>query len=94
VYELGLKLLDGSLAAEGGKEIDYNLASGATGVTDLSVIESAIKTDDAAKAKWAEIKKSLDDISAKIKDGTIKVSNAQIGQTLDYATLTNVKLPK
>ncbi len=94
VYELGLKLLDGSLASEGGKEIDYNLASGATGVTDLSVIESAIKTDDAAKAKWAEIKKSLDDISAKIKDGTIKVSNAQIGQTLDYATLTNVKLPK
>lgn len=93
VYELGLKMLDGSLASEGGKEIDYNLASGATGVTDLSVIEKSIKSDDAAKAKWAEIKKSLDDIAAKIKDGSIKVSNAQVGETLDYATLTNVKLP-
>jgi len=93
VYELGLKLLDGTLAAEGGKEIDYSLASGATGITDLSAIEAALKTDDAAKAKWAEIKKSMDDTAAKIKDGTIKVTNAQIGDKLDYSTLTNVKLP-
>lgn len=94
VYELGMKMLDGTLSAQGGKEIDYNLASEATGITDLSVIEAALKTDAAAKAKWAEIRKSMDEISAKIKDGTVKVTNAQIGDTLDYATLTNVKLPK
>ena len=94
VYELGLKMLDGTLSAQGGKQIDYNLASEATGITKLSVIEAALKTDDAAKAKWADIRKSMDDISAKIKDGTIKVTHAQIGDTLDYSTLTNVKLPK
>ncbi|MDD5659963.1 MAG: BMP family ABC transporter substrate-binding protein, partial [Actinomycetota bacterium] len=76
VLELGPKLLDGTLAAEGGKEISYALASGATGITDLSVIESAINTDADAQAKWSEIKTYIDNISAKIKDGSIKVTNA------------------
>ncbi len=93
VHELGKQLVDGKLAEQGGKELSYDLSSGATGVTDLSVIEAALKSDDAAKAKWAEIKTFLADTSAKIKDGTIKVTNAQVGETLDYATLTNVKLP-
>ncbi|MGC4152001.1 MAG: BMP family ABC transporter substrate-binding protein [Propionicimonas sp.] len=93
VQELGKKLLDGTLAAEGGKELSYDLDSGATGITDLSVIETALKADDAAKAKWGEIRAFLDDTTAKVKDGTIKVTNAQVGETLDYATLTHVKLP-
>ena len=94
VLELGPKLLEGTLAVEGGKELSYTLASGATGITDLSVIESAISTDADAQAKWGEIKAYVDNISAKIKDGSIKVTNAQIGETLDISTLSNVKLPK
>lgn len=93
VIEFGSKLVDGTLAADGGKEIFYTLASGATGITDLSVIESAIRTDAAAQAKWSEIKAYIDNVSAKIKDGSIKVTNAQIGERLNISTLSNIKLP-
>lgn len=93
VIEFGSKLVGGTLAADGGKEIFYTLASGATGITDLSVIESAIRTDAAAQAKWDEIKAYIDNVSAKIKDGSIKVTNAQIGERLNISTLSNVKLP-
>lgn len=93
VIEFGSKLVDGTLAADGGKEIFYTLASGATGITDLSVIESAIRTDAAAQAKWGEIKAYIDNVSAKIKDGSIKVTNAQIGERLNISTLSNIKLP-
>lgn len=86
-------MVDGTLAADGGKEIFYTLASGATGITDLSVIESAIRTDAAAQAKWGEIKAYIDNVSAKIKDGSIKVTNAQIGERLNISTLSNIKLP-
>ncbi len=93
VIEFGSKLVEGTLAADGGKEIFYTLASGATGITDLSVIESAIRTDAAAQAKWSEIKAYIDNVSAKIKDGSIKVTNAQIGERLNISTLSNIKLP-
>lgn len=91
VVDLTQKALDGTLAPEGGKEIDYTLASNATGITDLSELGKFVKNDDAASAEWTKIKQSLADIAAKIGDGTIKVSNAQVGQHLDYSTLTNVK---
>lgn len=94
VIELGSKLVEGTLAEDGGKEIFYTLSSGATGITDLSVIESAIRTDAAAQAKWAEIKTYIENVSAKIKNGSIKVTNAQIGEKLDISTLNNIKLPK
>lgn len=93
VFELGKKLIDGSLANAGGTVINYTLDSGATGITDLKTIEAAIKTDDAAKQKWSDIKKYINDVSAKISDGTIKVTNAQIGETLDISTLSNIRLP-
>lgn len=93
VIEFGSKLVEGTLAADGGKEIFYTLASGATGITDLSVIESAVRTDAAAQAKWGEIKAYIDNVSAKIKDGSIKVTNAQIGERLNISTLSNIKLP-
>ncbi len=94
VVELGKLFKDGKLADKGGKEIDYTLASGATNITDLSIIAASIKTDDAAKAKWKEITTYLDGISSKIKDGSIKVTNAQIGETTDMTKLSNLKLPK
>ena len=94
VYELGRQYLDGKISESGGKEISYALSSQATGITDLSVIEAALKTDDAAKAKWAEIKEYIDTLTVKINKGEIKVTNAQIGETLDVSTLSNVKLPK
>jgi len=94
VIELGSKLAEGTLAEDGGKEISYTLSSGATGITDLSVIESAIRTDAVAQAKWDEIKTYIENVSAKIKDGSIKVTNAQIGEKLDISTLNNIKLPK
>jgi basic membrane protein A len=94
VIELGKLFKDGKLAEQGGKEIDYTLASGATSITDLSTIAASIKTDDAAKAKWKEIVAYVDGIASKIKDGSIKVTNSQIGEATDMSTLSNIKLPK
>lgn len=93
VYELGKEYAAGTVGAKGGTQIDYTLASGATGITDLSVIEGFIKTDDAAKTKWQEIKDKLKELTDKIGSGEIKVTNAQVGETLDMATLSNVKQP-
>ena len=94
VYELGKQYVEGTIGENGGKEISYTLSSGATGITDLSTFEAALKTDDAAKAKWSEIKAELADAAKKITDGSIKVTNAQIGEKLDMSTLSNVKQPK
>lgn len=93
VQELGAKLLDGTIASVGGTTIDYNLQSGATGMTDLSTISTFIKSDTDAQAKWKSIQSAIQETATKIKNGSIKVTNAQIGESLDYATLTNVKLP-
>lgn len=94
VVELGTMFKDGTLSQKGGKEIDYTLQSGATSITDLSTISAAIKTDAAATAKWTQIKTYIDGVAAKIKDGTIKVPNAQIGETTDMKAFSNIKLPK
>lgn len=94
VVELGKLFKDGKLAEKGGKELDYTLASGATSITDLSTIAASIKTDADAQAKWKEIVAYVNDISQKIKDGKIKVTNAQVGETTDMTSLSNVKLPK
>jgi basic membrane protein A len=94
VVELGKLFKGGELAAQGGKEIDYTLASGATSITDLSTIAASIKTDAAAQAKWKEIVAYVNQVNEKIKDGTIKVTNAQVGETTDMTSLSNLKLPK
>lgn len=91
VQELGAMLLAGDLGSVGGTQVDYTLASGATGITDLSVIKQHIKQDEAAQAKWAEIEAYIADLSEKISSGEIEVSNAQLGEHLDLSTLTNVK---
>lgn len=68
----------------------YALETGATGITDLSVISKSIAPTDAAQAKWKEIQQALSDISAKIASGEIVVTDAQAGEQLDTAALANV----
>lgn len=70
--------------------LNYTLNSGATGITDLSVISEKIKTD--GQAAWAEIKGKVEAIRAKIESGEIKVTNAQSGEKFDPATLSNAKI--
>lgn len=91
VNELGHLLLDDNLSSVGGTEIDYTLASGATGITDLSTFKQHIKTDDEATAKWAEIEAYIADLTEQINSGAIQVSNAQLGEKLDLSALTNLK---
>ena len=64
----------------------YDLASGATGITDLSEIEKAVQDG----AKWTEIKDKLAQASQAIENGEIQVVNAQLGETFDPATCPNV----
>lgn len=91
VFEIIQHYKNNTLDKVNGKALSYNLASGATGITDLSTIESKIAP--AGKAKWDEIKNELDSISKKIASGEIKVTNAQAGQALDKTKLKNLSMP-
>lgn len=62
--------------------LNFDLASGATGITDLSVISEAV----ADKELFDEIKAKVEEQADKIKSGEIKVVNAQIGEELDPTT--------
>ena len=64
---------------------------GATGITDLSTIES--KVLESGKAKWEEVKGKVADAKAKIESGEIKVTNAQAGETFNKAALANLDMP-
>ena len=64
------------------KEQSYNLASGATGITDLAEMSKHV----ADSAVWDEIKAKTDEISKQIQDGSIDVVNKQIGEEFDPAT--------
>ena len=88
VYTISKALKDGTLSSMGNLQT-YSLSSGATGITDLSVIGEHIQKTDAAAAKWAEIKQQVSDISAKI-GSDIKVVNAAIGEKFDPASCPNV----
>lgn len=91
VYELLKHYQNNTLDEVNGKEISYNLASGATGITDLSVIEANIAPE--GKAKWNEIKNELSLITQKIADGEIRVTNAQAGEAFDKTGLNNLSMP-
>lgn len=64
----------------------YNLASGATGITDLSEMGKHV----ADTAAWDEIKGKLEEVSQKIQSGEIKVVNRQLGEEFDPAGCENV----
>lgn len=91
VYSIAENYKNGTMDEINGKVLSYNLDSKATGVTDLSVIESMVK--ESGKAKWEEIKAELADITSKIASGEIDVTNAQAGEAFDKANLSNVSMP-
>lgn len=82
-------LLDGSLSGMDRIQV-YNLASGATSITDLATFSAALETTDEAKAKWEEIKGYVADLEAKIADGTIMVTNKQNGDSFDESSCPNI----
>mgnify|MGYP001289012898 CR=1 FL=1 len=91
VYEILKHYKNGTLDEIKGKEISYDLASGATGITDLSVIETKITPE--GKEKWNEIKNELALITQKIANGEIRVTNAQAGEAFDKTRLKNLSMP-
>lgn len=90
VYELSKALIDGAIGDKAGQSIFYNLGSGATGITDLATIEGALAQD--GQEKWAEIKAYVEDLAAKIADGTITVTDAQAGESITSDDLSNVTI--
>ncbi len=82
-------LLDGSLSGMDKIQV-YDLASGATSITDLATFSAALETTDEAKAKWEEIKTYIADLEAKIADGTIDVTDKQNGETFDESSCSNI----
>lgn len=91
VYSIAQHYKNKTMAEVNGKVINYNLASKATGITDLSVIESKVK--ESGKDKWKEIKSQIEEITKKIDSDEIKVTNAQAGEKLNKASLTNLSMP-
>jgi basic membrane protein A len=70
----------------------FSLASGATGITDLTEIEKSIQDTDEAKAKWSEIKDYIKGLENEIGNGTIKVTNASLGEKFDASVYKNVTM--
>lgn len=66
--------------------LNFDLASGATGITDLSVIGEYV----ADTAVFDEIVEKLEGQADQIKSSAIKVVNAQNGEEFDPATCPNV----
>ncbi|MDO5690627.1 MAG: BMP family ABC transporter substrate-binding protein [Tissierellia bacterium] len=89
VSDLVMKYKDGTLK-DSEALLNYTLKSGATGITDLSAISKKITAD--GKVTWDEIKTKVDAIRAKIENGEIKVTNAQLGEAFDPASLTNATI--
>ena len=88
VYSIAQKFKDGNLSEIAGEALYYDLGSMATGITDLATIESFVKAS--GEAKWAEIKAEIEDVKSKIVSGEIKVTNAQIGEEIDFGSLTHL----
>lgn len=79
--------VDGSLSGMDNL-LNFDLASGATGITDLSVISGKV----ADSALFDEIKAKVNAQADKIKSGEIDVVNAQIGEEFDPSTCPRVNV--
>ena len=90
VFDITEKLVNGELGAVSGTDIYYSMNSGATGITDLSVIEGFVLQTDEAQAVWADIKAEIASIEEQIGSGAIDVIDAQSGEEIDWAELENV----
>lgn len=64
----------------------YNLASGATGITDLEEMGKHVQDQEV----WNEIKEKVQTVSDKISSGEIKVTNKQLNEEFDESTCPNV----
>lgn len=91
VYEITKSYVEGSI-----KNVDhvqtFSLDMGATNITDLSQIKEALAKTEEAEAKWKEIINYIDELKAKIADGTIKVTNAQAGEKMKPSVYKNVTI--
>ena len=67
---------------------NYDLASGATGITDLSTISQYVADQDL----WNEIVEKTKAAEEKIKNDEIDVVNAQAGETLEASAVPNVNI--
>lgn len=66
----------------------YNLESGATGITDMSVLRDHVED----QALFDELVQKVNDVAEQIKSGEIVVTNAQNGETLDTVAVTHVNI--
>ncbi len=90
VLDISTSLVESRLDTVRGKQLSYSLESEATGITDLSVIESFILDEEKAQKSWSEIKNQLTELTKKISAGEIDVVDAQAGENLDWGTLKNI----
>ena len=67
--------------------LNYDIKSGATGITDMSVISGHV----ADKDLFDDIKSKVNIQADKIKSGEIRVVNAQIGEPFDPGTCPRVR---
>ena len=88
-YDITKELLEGILK-DGATTRYYDLKSLGTGITDLATISGFLAQTDPAAAKWAEIKQKIQNLETAIIAGEIDVVDAQRGETLDTAALTNI----
>lgn len=89
VYEIVKAAVEGKIA-EMEQVQNYSLSSGATSITDLTEIEKHLA--ESGKAKWEEIKTEIAEVSSLIKNGTIKVTNAQNGEEFKPENCPNVTI--
>lgn len=68
------------------KEQSFNLASGATGITDLAEMSKHV----ADAGVWDDVKAKVAAVSSKIQSGEIKVVNKQRGEEFDPKSCPNV----
>lgn len=66
----------------------YNMQSGATGITDMSVLAEHV-TD---KTVWDEVVGKVNAVAEEIKNGTIVVTDAQNGETLDLSAVPHINV--
>lgn len=78
---------DGTLAGMDRVQ-SYDLASGATGITDLATISEYVQDKDL----WNEIVAKLDAVKTQIENDEIDVVNAQAGETLDPSAVPNINI--
>lgn len=89
VKDLLTQYLDGKIK-DSDLLLNYTLKSQATGITDLKTISEKIKPE--GKETWDEILAKLETVQKDIEGGSIKITNAQIGEAFDPSSLSNITI--